>query len=57
MKLSLPKKEGEPEEHVQIKYTVEMWVDGLKKELWHEFEFDLRQFWFTSEEIKQNVEE
>jgi hypothetical protein len=34
-----------------------MWVDGLKKELWHEFEFDLRQFWFTSGEIKENVEE
>jgi hypothetical protein len=57
MKMSIPKQPGQPEELVQIKYTVEMWVDGLKNELWHEFEFDLRQFWFTNQEIKDNIEE
>jgi hypothetical protein len=39
MVTSLDSKSEDPNQKVEIRYSVEVYVEGLKQNLWHEWEF------------------
>ena len=46
----------DPNQKVAIRYSVEIYVEGLKQHLWHEWEFNVRQYWYTGDEIQTDVD-